>query len=104
MNINFEDIPKHEVSIRSLKTLEKVMFAQDEYGIKKYNHPLNYTQKYDWLAMFTEEMADALKYIQCEIDRKEEVIQLLNASLRVSNPQDYVEAALNLLTVEGTGK
>ncbi|MDQ0268907.1 hypothetical protein [Cytobacillus purgationiresistens] len=103
-NINFEDLPKHEVSQRSLRKLEQVMFAQDDFGIQKYGVPLSHSHKYDWLQMFLEEIADGIKYIQCEIDRKDYIIQMLQAGLRANDPKEYIEIALNLLTVKGTGK
>lgn len=95
---------KHDVSKRSLENLKEVMFAQDDFGIKKYNVPLSHGHSYNWLQMFLEEMADGLKYIQCEIDRKEFIIEMLQAGMRSDTPKDYIEIALNLLTVEGTGK
>ncbi|MGD6894309.1 hypothetical protein [Bacillus infantis] len=95
---------KHDVSKKSLANLEKVMFAQDEFGVKKYGVPLEHSHKYDWLQMFMEEMADGLKYIQCEMDRKEYVKQMLRAGLRSDSPKDYIEIALSILSVDGTGK
>lgn len=104
MNINFEDLPKHDVSRRSLKKLEKVMFSQDDFGIKKYGIPLNHAHKYNWLEMLVEELADGIKYIQCELDRREYVISILEDALNSDNPKENIELALLLLTVEGTGK
>ncbi|MFP7447144.1 hypothetical protein SFC50_25955 [Bacillus infantis] len=95
---------KHDVSKKSLANLEKVMFAQDEFGVKKYGVALEYSHDYNWLQMFMEEMADGLKYIQCEMDRKEEVKKFLQAGLRSDTPKDYIEVALSILSVEGTGK
>jgi hypothetical protein len=95
---------KHDVSKKSLANLERVMFAQDDFGVKKYGVPLEHTHDYNWLQMFLEEMADGLKYIQCEIDRKEEVKKFLQAGLRSDSPKDYIEVALSILSVEGTGK
>lgn len=80
------------------------MFAQDEIGFKKYGVPLFHGHNYNWIQMFLEEMADGLKYIQCEIDRKNYVIQMLQAGLNSDSPKEYIEIALQLLTVEGTGK
>lgn len=95
---------KHDVSKRTLKNLEQVMFTQDDFGIDKYGVPLSHSHNYNWLQMFLEEIADGLKYIQCEMDRKNYVIEMLQAGLRSDTPKDYIEIALNLLTVEGTGK
>ncbi|MFP7447089.1 hypothetical protein SFC50_25680 [Bacillus infantis] len=95
---------KHDVSKKSLANLEKVMFAQDDFGVKKYGVPLQHTHNYNWLQMFMEEMADGLKYIQCEIDRKEEIKQILRTGHQSDNPKEYIELVLDILSVEGTGK
>ncbi|MEH7122088.1 hypothetical protein V7127_02465 [Bacillus sp. JJ1773] len=102
--INFEDILKHEVSNRSLENLKKVMYQQDDFGIKKYKEPLQHYMSYNWLSMAIEEVADFLKYLQCEADRKAYVIQLLKAGQNSEQPKEFIEIALHLLTVEGTGK
>lgn len=94
---------KHDVSKKALETLEKVMFTQDDYGFKKYGVHLRASQKYDWLQMFLEEMADGLKYIQNEIDRKNSVIRLLEDFIE-TNEKAFVEGALYLLKIDGTGK
>lgn len=112
-NINFEDDyievidfdgNKHDVSCRTLTTLEKVMFAQDDYGLEKYGKALKHEYKYDWLQMFLEEMADGLKYIQNEIDRKELIIGILGQGLESDEPKKYIQSALELLTMKGTGR
>jgi hypothetical protein len=107
-NINFEDIPndanKHDVTSRTLTTLEKVMLKQDDYGIKKYGVALKHQHRYNWLDMFMEEMADGLKYIQNEVDRKKLIIELLETALEVDNPKFVIKTALELLTIQGTGK
>lgn len=105
-NINFEEDynGKNEVSKRALRTLEKVMFSQDDYGFEKYKKALKHTMNYDWLQMFLEEMADGLKYIQNEMDRKRMVIEILECSLEMNVPKDGVIRALQLLKMEGTGK
>jgi hypothetical protein len=95
---------KHEVSKKALNTLEKVMFSQDDYGLDKYQKPLKHTYQYDWLQMFLEEMADGLKYIQNEMDRKQSVIEILECSLEMNVPKEGVIRALKLLKMEGTGK
>ena len=94
---------KHTVSSKALETLTKVMYAQDEYGVKKYGTTLKHTQNYDWLQMFLEEMADGLKYIQNEMDRKKQVIEILEYAVR-ANAMSFVETALKILRTEGTGK
>jgi hypothetical protein len=106
-NINFESVPnvdKHNVSSRTLTKLEKVMFKQDDYGIEKYKKPLKHNYRYDWLEMFMEEMADGLKYIQNEMDRKELIIGILGQGLESENPKKYIQTALELLSMKGTGK
>jgi hypothetical protein len=106
-NINFEDVPsvdKHNVSSRTLTTLEKVMFKQDDYGVEKYKKPLKHTYRYDWLEMFMEEMADGLKYIQNEMDRKKLIVGILEHAIESDDPKRHISTALDLLTVEGTGK
>lgn len=102
--LTFEDDKKHNVTKRTLNTLEKVMLAQDDYGYEKYKKPLKHSYRYDWLQMFLEEMADGLKYIQNEMDRKALVIEILECSLEMNVPRQGVERALQLLKMEGTGK
>jgi hypothetical protein len=104
VNMNYENDARHEVTERALNKLKSVMLKQDYYGIEKYNTPLKHSGNYNWLEMFLEEMADGLKYIQCEIDRKTYVIDLLEAGMRSNDPKEYIEIALQLLTVRGTGK
>ncbi|WP_313804775.1 hypothetical protein [Cytobacillus sp.] len=104
MNINFEDIPKHDVSNKVLELLKKVTYKQDDFGLKKYNEPLHHSMVYDWDAMANEEMADYLKYRQCERERKANVIDILKEGLRSDEPKEFIEVALQLLTVGGTGK
>jgi translation elongation factor EF-1beta len=91
------------VSDKALETLTKVMYTQDEYGFKKYGTELRNVQKYDWLQMFLEEIADGLKYIQNEMDRKQQVIKLLENFMETGE-KAFVEGALYLLEIEGTGK
>lgn len=104
MNINFENDTRHEVSDKMLKSLKDVSYSQDDFGMDKYKKPLHHNMKYNWLKMFREEIADGLKYIECEESRKEEIIQILEAAMRVDEPKTYIKSALELLTVEGTGK
>jgi hypothetical protein len=98
-----ELIHKHNVSKKALDTLEKVMFSQDDYGFAKYKKALKHNMNYDWLQMFLEEMADGLKYIQNELDRRETVKFLLQAALDHSD-FSLVDVALKLISKEGTGK
>ncbi|MBO0961988.1 hypothetical protein J1P26_19980 [Neobacillus sp. MM2021_6] len=95
---------KNDVSRKSLTSLEKVMFKQDDYGFDKYQKPLSHKMNYNWMTMEKEEIADFLKYLQCEEDRKADVIHMLKMGLRSDVPKDYIELALELLTIEGTGK
>jgi hypothetical protein len=111
-NINFEDdylepidfSKKHDVSKKTLKTLEQVMLSQDNYGFDKYKKALSSTMNYDWLQMFLEEMADGLKYIQNEMDRKQLVIEILEFGLKRDDPKYFMRDALVILKTEGTGK
>lgn len=102
--LTFEEDKKHDVTKRALKTLEKVMIAQDDYGFKKYGEPLKFTQNYDWIQMFLEEMADGLKYLQNEMDTKKVVINILEFGLNQDNPKYSIKHALSILKKEGTGK
>lgn len=102
--INFEEKDKNNVTKKALKTLETVMLSQDEYGFNKYEKALKHTMSYDWLQMFLEEMADGLKYIQNEIDRKQFVISLLELALGMDDPKRGIRKALFILKTEGTGK
>ncbi|USK56541.1 hypothetical protein LIS82_08755 [Cytobacillus solani] len=104
MEQNLLEISKHKVSDAALETLKEVMYQQDNFGIRKYGVALDHTHNYDWDAMADEEIADFLKYRQCARERKEYVINLLKAGLRSDEPKSFIEVALNLLTVEGTGK
>ncbi|MCM3454428.1 hypothetical protein M3685_10775 [Heyndrickxia oleronia] len=98
------DLSKHAVSDKSLETLKEVMYQQDDFGVKKYGVALDHSHKYNWLKMLQEELADGLKYLQCEMERKEYVISLLKAGVRSDEPKTFIEVALDLLTIKGTGK
>jgi hypothetical protein len=104
MNVNYEDDTRHEVTDRMLRNIEKVSYAQDDIGVDKYKTALHYSLDFDWLQMLTEEMVDGLKYLQCEMDRKNYVIDMLEAGMRSNEPKEYIEIALQLLNVKGTGK
>ena len=95
---------KFPITEKTLDTLAKDMHEQDIYGLEKYGKPLNHRDRYDWLAMFRQEMADGLKYIQCEMERKAEIQSLLKKALLSDNPKNYIRKALDLLMIEGTGK
>lgn len=81
----------------------EVMDIQDDFGYGKYGKPLDHTDDYDWLGMATEEIADALKYFQCEKNRKKDVVELLRKAI-AEESFIPVFAALNLMTKQGTGK
>lgn len=49
-----------------LNEVEKTMQSQDNYGYAKYGKYLDPEDKYDWLQMAQEELADALKYFIAE--------------------------------------
>jgi hypothetical protein len=99
----FESLHKNDVSKKALDTLEKVMFAQDDYGFDKYKKALKHSMDYDWLQMFLEEMADGLKYVQNELDRRETIKWLLYSAIDHSD-WSLVQVALKLISKEGTGK
>jgi hypothetical protein len=94
---------RNDVSDKTLETLKEVMYKQDDFGMNKYGVPLKDHYDYDWLRMFMEEMADGLKYIQNEIDRKNKVIKLLEHAISF-NDFMLVESALGILRIKGTGK
>ncbi|MEK5524123.1 hypothetical protein [Heyndrickxia sp. FSL W8-0423] len=98
------DLSKHAVSDKTLEQLKEVMYKQDEFGISKYGTALDHSLNYDWDAMADEEIADFLKYRQCAKERKEYIINLLKAGLRSDEPKTFIEVALELLTIRGTGK
>ncbi|MEK4148947.1 hypothetical protein NST02_17950 [Robertmurraya sp. FSL W8-0741] len=104
MEQNLLNISKHNVSDKALETLKEVMYQQDDFGIGKYGVSLDHSHNYDWLKMLQEELADGLKYLECERQRKSYIIQILESGLRTNNPKEYIEIALELLNVEGTGK
>jgi translation elongation factor EF-1beta len=103
-NINFEEDTRHDISRKTLSNLERVMHKQDNFGMEKYGKALNSNMNYDWHAMFMEEIADGLKYLQCEMERKQRVIDILEKGIEEHNPVFYMGLALHLLKVDGTGK
>ena len=105
------------MSKNGAKSIGTAMDSQDGYGFDKYGKPLEHTDtRYNWLAMFKEEIADGLKYIECEENRKKDVILLLENSIKLINLEPdinphtkyalllLVEEALKLLKIQGTGK
>jgi hypothetical protein len=103
-NINYEHDTRHDVSNKALGRMRKTMYSQDHFGIKKYGKSLHPAMNYDWLDMAQEELADMLKYLQCERDRKESVIGLLKLGLETDDPKVWIREALELLETGGTGK
>jgi hypothetical protein len=94
----------HNVSDKMLETLKKIAYKQDNFGFDKYKKPLRNNYQYDWLQMLLEEMADGLKYLQNEMDRKEAVVFLLEYGLESENPKEFISGALEILKISGTGK
>lgn len=80
------DDGRNKVSDKSLETLKRVMYDQDNYGMQKYNEPLHHKYNYNWSEMFLQEMADGMKYFQCEMERKEDVIRILEKAMLESDP------------------
>lgn len=100
---------KHEFPItkQAIKTIERVMDEQDEYGIKKYDTPLDWRDNYNWREMKLQELADFLKYEECEHQEKQEVIRILQSAVTLKHAENikaYVNIALKLLTKTNTGK
>jgi hypothetical protein len=104
VNANFEKPEIHEATERSISRLEKVMRKQDIYGYDKYKKPLTSDMPYNWHNMFMEEMADGLKYLEMEQERKQEVIRLLKMAMVSEHSQTLVSQAIHLLEMGGTGK
>jgi hypothetical protein len=94
---------KHYVSDKVLNSLKTVAYNQDYFGINKYGKPLHASMKYDWLKMLREELADGLKYLECEAERKEVVIEMLEYAIE-NNNWFTVQSALHQLKQDGTGK
>ena len=84
------------ITQKVLTSLKKVLEEQDEKGIIKYGVPLDSTYNYDWGRMADEEMADYLKYRECERQEKERTVRLLETAIK---EQDFtlVHVALGLL-------
>ena len=97
------DDERHEVSDNMVMRLEKVAYAQDDFGMKKYNKPLHADMNYDWLEMAREEFVDMGKYLECEAERKEKVLGLLELAMVTRNWRT-IEHAYAELGKKGTGK
>jgi hypothetical protein len=92
---------------KALSTIKRVMDEQDQFGIKKYGKPLDWRDDYNWREMKIQELADFLKYEECERQREQEVIKLLRIALYTivpENKDDLIVKALKLLTYSNTGK
>lgn len=72
-----ENDGRHNVSDSALDDLKETMYEQDHYGMDKYKEPLHHSYDYDWMKMFEQEIADGLKYLKNEKERKKVVIALL---------------------------
>jgi hypothetical protein len=94
---------RHDVSDEMLKELQKVAYAQDNFGMDKYGEPLHHSYNYDWLAMTFEEIADGLKYIKNEMNRRRAIRNYLVVALHSEN-WEFVKKALQLLEINGTGE
>lgn len=97
------DDGRHDVSDKMLMNLERVAYAQDDFGMDKYKTPLRSRYNYDWLEMLREELADGLKYLENEVERKQIVIDILENALELEN-FDLVKSAIHILKISGTGK
>ena len=95
--------PVFPVTEQVKETFGEVMDKQDDFGFNKYGKALDHRDNYDWLGMATEEIADALKYFQCEKNRRKDVIELLEIAI-FEEDFNYVKGALKLLVMDGTGK
>jgi hypothetical protein len=73
------------------------------FGMNKYKKPLKAHYNYDWLKMAKEELVDLCKYLECETERKNVIIQFLEMAIEDKN-WDYVKVALNELKKDGTAK
>jgi hypothetical protein len=92
---------------KALATIKKVMDEQDQFGIKKYGKPLDWRDDYNWREMKMQELADFLKYEECQRKREEEVVKLLRIAMYTIVPEhkdDLIVKALKLLTYSNTGK
>lgn len=97
----------HDITDKVLENLIPVMKSQDVFGVDKYNQPLKSGYRYGWLDMAKEEIADMLKYLECEQERKETITSLIREAIDaddVFSKNVFLMEALDLLTITGTGK
>lgn len=90
------------ITNKAVATMIETMHRQDMVGIQKYGKPLDHMMNYSWLEMAVEELADLTKYIQCEMERKNDLIKILEAGEEAPNPRFYISMALSVLKMEGT--
>lgn len=98
---------KFPVTKQAIDTVKRVMVEQDIYGYNKYKKALDHKDRYNWLDMFLQEQADGIKYIQCEMNRQKDVVRLLSRAYEADDTfskNALILEALDLLTIEGTGK
>lgn len=69
-------------SIKDRTRFENELLRASRHPFVLIVEDLDHSHKYDWLKMLQEELADGLKYLQCEMERKDYVINLLKAGLR----------------------
>lgn len=56
--------------------LTKTMYAQDEFGYKKYGKALDpHDSEYDWMKMAEEELADLVKYLKAEQHKRDNILK-----------------------------
>lgn len=78
-----------------LEELEEVMYQQDEKGMEKYNQALDpMDDKWDWLQMAEEELADLAKYLKAEQHKRNQVME------RVSYLLNDIENQANIHEME----
>jgi hypothetical protein len=99
----FKPDEMHDISNKMIKRQKDVAYKQDEYGINKYNVPLRSSHNYDWLKMATEEIVDLCKYLECEMERKQTIKDILSHAVLIRD-WNLVEFALKELNKDGTGK
>lgn len=87
--------PFTEIVVREL---EQVMLKQDEKGMKKYGQALDpYDEKYDWLQMAEEELADMVKYFKAEQYKRDYVIRTVMK--HIEHVQNHAETTRDNYTV-----
>lgn len=71
-----------EFSKRCIDRLEDKMNSGDEKGVVEYGKPLDPMDDYDWYDMAEEELADFLKYFNCERERRDRLINMVLKELQ----------------------